>query len=311
MSRISAHTGAAARLAEPSPVGVLADRYFRYLIVWPAILVLLLIGLFPLVYSAIVSFQKINRRVEDTSFHGLLNYGRLVGDDRFWESLLHTGIFTAIALPLELVLGFLLAKLMLDRLPGRQIFIALLLLPAVISPIVAGAMWRLMFDNIFGPINQVLGWIAGGPVNILWTINDNPVVVYSAILVCEIWQWTPFMFLILLAALANVDRSQLEAAELDGASYWQTLSKVILPAIKPVVIVALTIRGLDLVRLFDIVWALTRGGPGTMTETLSVYAYIRGFERFDVSFTAALAFVVIVLLSLIVMVMLKRLEIAR
>ncbi len=311
MSQPAGHAGVDIESDGVSRIGVLADRHFRYLIIWPAILVILLIGLFPLVYSLIVSFQRINRRVEDTSFHGLLNYGRLLGDDRFWESLLHTGIFTAIALPLELILGFFLARLFLDRLPGRQVFIALLLLPAVISPIVAGAMWRLMFDNIFGPINQVLGWLAGGPVNILWTVNSNPIVVYFAILVCEIWQWTPFMFLILLAALSNVDRSQLEAAELDGASYWQTLSKVILPAIKPVVVVALTIRGLDLVRLFDIVWALTRGGPGTMTETISVYAYIRGFERFDVSYTAAIAFVVIVFLSAIVMAMLKRLEIAR
>ena len=155
------------------------------------------------------------------------------------------------------IFGFLLARLLLDRLPGRQVFIALLLLPAVISPIVAGAMWRLMFDNIFGPINQVLSWLAGGPVNILWTVNSNPVIVYFAILVCEIWQWTPFMFLILLAALSNVDRSQLEAAELDGASWWQTLSKVVLPAIKPVVIVAL-------------------GHPGTIEEVEIDTAHFKG-----------------------------------
>jgi len=302
---------AAAGPAEPPALGLWVDRQFRLLIVAPAVLVLLLIGLFPVVYSLIVSFQKINRRVTDTSFQGFDNYARLFGDDRFWESVLHTGVITGIALPLELVLGLLLAWLFLDRLPGRQAFVALLLLPAVMAPFVAGAIWRLMFDNIFGPINQVLGWIAGEPRTVMWLVNNDPLIVYGAILVCEVWQWTPFMFLILLAALSNVDRSQLEAAEIDGASGWTVFRKIVLPAIRPVVIVALTIRGLDLVRLFDIVWALTRGGPGNMTETLSVYAYVKGFERFDISMTAALTFVVIVSLSVVMFVVLRRVEIGR
>jgi len=225
--------------------------------------------------------------------------------------VLHTGLVTAIALPLELLFGLLLAWLFLNRMPGRQTFIALLLLPAVMAPFVAGAIWRLMFDNVFGPINQVLAWIAGSPQDVLWLINDNPLIVYTAILVCEVWQWTPFMFLILLAALSNVDRSLLEAAEIDGASGWRVFRQIVLPAIKPVVIVALTIRGLDLIRLFDIVWALTRGGPGNMTETISVYAYVKGFERFDVSMTAALTFVVIISLSIGVFVLLRKVEIGR
>ena len=297
--------------ASPSAAGLFVDRHFRLLILWPAVLVILLIGLFPIIYSLIVSFQKINRRVEDFSFHGWLNYGRLIGDDRFWESLLHTGILTVVALPIELALGLLLAWLLLNKLPGKQAFVALVLLPAVMAPFVAGAMWRLMFDNIFGPINQIIAWVTGAPPEIVWLVNDNPVIVYSAILICEVWQWTPFMFLILLAALTNVDRSQLEAAEIDGASGWTVFRRIVMPAIMPVVIVASTIRGLDLVRLFDIVFALTRGGPGNMTETLSVYAYFKGFERFDISFTAALTFVVIVSLSLLVLFLLKRFEVGR
>ena len=133
----------------------------------------------------------------------------------------HTALITAIALPLELIFGFLLAELFLERMPGRQVFVALLVLPTVISPIVAGATWRLMFDVRFGPIGQILSFFAGEPVRILWTVN--PAFVYPAIIICEVWQWTPFMFLLLLAALSNVDQSQLEAAELDGASYWRTL----------------------------------------------------------------------------------------
>lgn len=296
---------------DPSAVSLLADRWFRWLIVAPSVFMLLLVGLFPFVYSLIASFQRINRRVTDTSFHGLLNYERLLGDERFWDALLNTAIFTVVALPVELGLGLLLARLFLNPIPGRQIFIALLILPSVIAPFVGGAMWRLMFDNVFGPINQVLSWLAGHRVEILWLLNDNPAIVFGAILACEIWQWTPFMFLVLLAGLTNVDRSLVEAAQLDGASEFQVFTRIMVPLIRPVILVALTIRGLDLVRLFDIVYALTRGGPGTMTETLSIYMYIAGFERFDISFTAAIAFVVILSLSLLLMLLLRRTGLTR
>jgi len=299
------------RPVHSSAWGLFADRHFRWLIVWPAILVLLLVGLFPVVYSLIVSFQKITRRVTDTSFQGFYNYERLLGDDRFWEAVLNTAVITAIALPVQLILGLALARLFLEKLPLRQLLIAVILLPAVIAPFISGAVWRLMFDNIFGPINEVLRWFLGDDLVLVWLVNKNPFVVYGAILTAEIWQWTPFMFLILLAAWSNVDKSQIEAAEIDGASGWRIFRLIVLPAIRPVIYVALTIRGLDLVRLFDVVWAMTRGGPGNMTETISIYAYIKGFELFHVSRTAAFTFIVIVSLSLLMMLILRRVEIAK
>lgn len=290
-------------------IGLFADRRFKYLVIAPAIFILLFIGLFPLIYSLIVSFQNINMMEEDTSFHGLMQYGYLLQDLRLWQSLGHTLLITAIALPIELLVGLAMAFLFLERLPGRPIFVSLLVLPTMIAPIVAGATWRLLFDNRYGPINQVLGWIAGEPMTVLWIIKPN--LVYPAILLAEIWQWTPFMFLILLAALSNVDKNLTEAAEIDGASYWRIFWRIVLPAIWPVITVALLIRGLDLFRLFDVVWALTKGGPGTMTETISVYTYIQGFRQFETSYTAAIAFLVIVLLSVVVIFALRRMELAR
>lgn len=285
------------------------DRGFRLALVAPSIAVLLLVGVFPLVYLIVVSFQNITMSDTDTSFQGLLNYQRIFSDSRLWQSLLHTLIFMAVALPIELLLGLTMAQLFIERIPGRAVFIALLVLPVLVSPIVAGATWSLMFDNRFGPINQILGWFAGQPVTLLWTIKPN--LVYAAILIAEIWQWTPFMFLLLLAALSSVDKSQLEAAAIDGATWWRTFRQIVLPAIWPVMAVAVLIRALDLFRLFDIVWALTKGGPGTMTETVSMFAYVKGFQQFDTSYVAAVSLLIIVLLTATVLWTLKRVELSR
>jgi multiple sugar transport system permease protein len=297
-------TGAAGARATP-----FVDRNFKYLMIFPAVAVILFIGLFPVIHTLMISVQNLTMLDEDTSFHGLVHYGRLLSDGRFWEAIGHTLIFVVVALPTELVLGLALAYLFLDRLPGKQVFVALLVLPVVVSPVIAGATWRLLFDQRYGPINQVIGWFAGEDVTILWTVD--PAFVYPAILIAEIWQWTPFMFLLLLAALSNVDQSQLEAAEIDGASFWRTFFKVVLPAIWPVMAIAVLIRALDLFRLFDVVWALTRGGPGTLTETFSIYAYVQGFQQFETSYTAAMSLVVIILLAITVTLVLRRMEIDR
>lgn len=285
------------------------DRSFKYWMIVPAVLVILLIGLFPIIHTLIVSVQNMTMMDEDTSFHGLVHYEALVSDRRFWSSLAHTLLIIAIALPAELLLGLALAHLFLERMPGKQIFVSLLVMPVVISPIIAGATWRLLFDTRFGPINQILSWFAGEPVSILWTVD--PTFVYPAILIAEIWQWTPFMFLLLLAALTNVDQSHMEAAELDGAGFWRSFRHIVLPAIWPVVAIAVLIRGLDLFRLFDVVWALTRGGPGTRTETISIYAYVKGFQQFESSYTSAMAFVVIVILVASITLVLRRMDIER
>jgi multiple sugar transport system permease protein len=288
---------------------VFADRNFKYLLVAPAIFMLLVVGLFPFIYTLLVSFQNITLIEQDYSFSGFLHYARLFEDWRLWEAILHTAVFTAIALPLELIFGLLLARLFLNDLPLKSLFVGLLVIPAVISPIVAGSMWKLIFDHRYGPINQIISWILGEPVTILWTVS--PQWVYPAIIICEVWEWTPFMFLILLAALSNVDRSLIEAAEIDGASFWKVFIHISLPSIWPVMVIALIIRALDLVRLFEIVFQLTRGGPGNLTETISIYMYIKGFQQFETSYMGALVFLVILLLTAIVMFALSRVEIAR
>ena len=149
------------------------DRNFKYWLISPAIFLLLLIGLFPLIFSLVVSFMRVSMLETDTSFAGLVNFIQLFHDARLWQSLVHTVLIMVIALPIELLLGLAMAYLFLDRMPGRQILVSLLVLPTIISPIVAGATWRLLFDNRYGPINQIIGWFAGHPVAALWTVNPG------------------------------------------------------------------------------------------------------------------------------------------
>jgi multiple sugar transport system permease protein len=289
--------------------GAVGTGGFKYLLIVPAVFILLAFGLFPFLYSVVVSFQKLSLLDQYTDFQGLLNYRRLLQDQRLWNAVLHTAVITAVALPVQLLLGLLLAHHFLEERPMKRLFVALLIIPSVISPMVAGSMWRLMFDDRYGPINQMIGWVLGEHVSILWTIQAAWA--YPAIIICDVWEWTPFMFIILLAALANVDREQLDAAAIDGANAWQMFRYVSLPAIWPVMMIALLIRGLDLIRLFDIVWQLTRGGPGNATETISIYMFVRGFQEFETSYTGAMVVVLILLFTALLVAALRRMEIAR
>lgn len=285
------------------------ERWFKYLLIAPAVFIILLIGLYPFIKLIITSFQNISMFDNDLGYQGFIHYARLFEDDRLWSSIMHTVLFTAVALPIELILGYFLALLFLVYIPFKQTLVAIILLPTVISPIVAGSTWRLMFDQRFGPINQVISWFAGRDVEILWTIETH--LVWPAVLVAEVWQWTPFMFLILLAALSNVDKEQLEAAQIDGASWWMSFRKIVLPAIMPVMFIAVLIRALDLFRVFDVIWTMTQGGPGTATETISIYAYQMAFREFETSYSAAIAFLIIFLLTVLVIWALRRVEVAR
>lgn len=275
----------------------------------PAVFLLFLIGVLPFLWSVWVSLMNLSGSNRVGSFVGLSNYARLLSDERLGEALLRTFLIMAVALPIQLFLGMLLALHFQAERPLKKLFVALLVLPAVISPMVAGSMWRLMFDNRFGPINQIISFFTEKPVVLLWTIRgDLP---FWSIVITEVWQWTPFMFIILMAAISNVDRDQMYAAAMDGARRHQVFWHVVLPAIRPVLIIAILIRALDLFRIFDAVWQLTRGGPGNRTETISVYMYIRGFQGFDTSYVAAIVVVLAVLLSIFLTLVLRRVELGR
>jgi multiple sugar transport system permease protein len=204
---------------------------------------------------------------------------------------------------LELILGFSLAQLLVTDMIGKRVIVAALLLPVMVMPVVVGYTWRLLWDAQYGPINQIIGWIIGRPFTYTW-LAKTPTAIF-AILVTEIWQWTPFMFLVFLSGLAVLDPEIFEAADIDGAGGWNKFWHLTIPLMRPIIIVALLIRGLDALKFFDIIFTLSGGGPGNSTETISFYIYQVGYQFFRLGYGAAAAFVLLVFLVIMLTFLLR------
>jgi multiple sugar transport system permease protein len=278
------------------------------LMVLPAVLLLLAIVIFPLLYSLRLSVTSydINPTIPRT-FVGLENYASVLRDPRFLGSLRTTAIIAGAAIVIEFVLGLALAVVLSGRLiRGKRFIVPLLILPLMVPPVVAGFSWKLLWQPRFGPINQVLGWFAGRPVEIEWLSQAQTAI--PAIIITDVWQWTPFMFLILLAGLSALNPELLEAAELDGAGQLRRLFSIIIPVIRPVILVAVLFRALDAIRLFDIIYTLTEGGPGYTTETVAFMLYLRGFKFFDLSFAAAASYLLLVIVTIVTTILLRRIR---
>ena len=281
------------------------ERNLRYLFVLPSVVMILGIGLFPLFYSLGISFLQWDLQRPQRRFIWFKNYATALKDDRMWQAMGHTLIIIVAAVILELLLGLILAQTLSGHLPGKRFIVPLLLLPVVMAPLIVGYTWRMLWDTQYGPINQVLGWVLGYPLKLVWLGNPNTV--YPAILVTEIWQWTPFMFLVLLAGIVAIDPQLREAAALDGATPWQSFVHVTLPLVQPIMVLAILFRALDVFKLFDIIYSLTGGGPGTQTETISYYVYILGFKNFRLGYTAAMSYLVLLVVSVLITLLWRRL----
>ncbi len=256
----------------------------------PAVALLLALSVYPLLYLVKLSFTGAQGGF--TPAH----YARLL-EDRFfliavWQTLLYTGV----ALALELALGLGLA-LLVDSLPrGRGLFRAGLLAPMLLPPVVAAVVWRLIYNPQFGVLNGTLRSLGVDTSGLVWTSGESSALL-SVILV-DVWEWTPFLFLLLTAGLQAVPQEPIEAARIDGASSWRVFRDVTLPLLKPTLLVAVLLRAMDLMRIFDQIFILTRGGPGFATETVSLYIYRTAFRFFNFGYAAAMSFVCLVLATL-------------
>jgi multiple sugar transport system permease protein len=272
----------------------------------PALIVVVAVTIFPTIYSLYLSFFQWEPIVPDKPFIGLGNYQELFRTPRFWNASLVTALLTVVGVGLEMALGFAFADFVMGDRRGQRWVVALMLLPVMVMPVVVGYTWRLLWDAAYGPINQVLGWIILRPVNYTWLGQTSTAL--FAIIVTEVWQWTPFMFLIFYAGMATLDQDVFEAAEMDGASPWQQFWRVTVPLMTPIIIVATLIRAVDAIKMFDVVYTLTGGSPGTSTETVSFYIYQVGYQFFRLGYGAAASIVLLIVLSVLMTFLLRSLR---
>jgi multiple sugar transport system permease protein len=282
-----------------------SDRNFRWLLVAPAVCLILALSIFPLLFSLWVSFVNYDFQIPGHAFVGLKNFEQVVFDPVARWSLVVTAILSGSSVLLEFVLGLALALALTTTFRGRGLIMSLVIIPLFISPVVVGQCWALMLQRPFGPTNYILSQLLGFDVTISW-LTQAPWN-FIALIIADVWQWTPFMFVILLAGLSAVPPHVYEAAELDGVGAWQTFWYITVPHIAPMMLLALTFRLLDAVKLFDIIFVLTGGGPGTNTYSASYYLYTIGFTQFHLSNATAGSWIFLVLTVIVVIVLVRRL----
>jgi len=270
------------------------NKIYRNAFLFPAIIVLAAVGLVPFFYAFGSSFVtwELTKPHLGRPFVGFDNYIEILTDDLFWAALKRTLVFSCVSLLVEMVLGFLIALLAnSSRSRIAQLFVILLLPPSIIAPIISGFLWRFMYDAQLGMVNFVLG-LVGIPAQ-AWLGQLNTAM--AAVIMTDIWEWTPFVALIIFSGLRSLPQDILESAEVDGASSFQKIRYVIVPMIKIPILVALLFRGMEVLRWFDTIRIMTNGGPGSATHVLSNYLYENAFIYFHIGVSSAIAFLMLIM----------------
>lgn len=277
-------------------------RIFQLAMVLPAVIVLIGINLIPIINTFVTSLQDYFLPVPDARhFVGLDNYINLFKDERFLNSLRLTLIYTFSVVALETVLGFIIALLLSRQTPGSNLVRGILLLPIILTPITVAFMWRVMFNPSIGILNYLLSLVNIPPQ--MWIYSTGQAL--PALFLVDIWQKTPTMILIFVTGFLGLPDEVLEAGMIDGASPWQSLWQIKIPLMKPVMVVAILFQTIDAARLFDIIFILTRGGPGTATETLSLLTYLNGFGFLKMGYAAASGLVLTLIIAILALLIIR------
>lgn len=271
----------------------------------PGVLTILLVALFPLGWTFWESLHLHDLRMPwlGRPFIGLANYIEAVGDPRFRGALAHTMFFAATSVTLELVIGLWLALALNRAFRGRGLVRAAVLVPWAIPTVVSALLWRFMFEGQTGIVNSALVSLGILREPIVWFIQ--PHTAWVPVILADVWKTTPFVALLLLAGLQNIDASLYEAARIDGASAWRQFRYVTLPLLKPAILVALIFRTLDAFRVFDLIYALTGGGPGTSTEPIALYTFNSLLQNLQFGYGSALSVIVFVVTFSLAMVYIR------
>ena len=267
----------------------------KHLFLWPAFLIVLMISLFPLIYALTVSFQAM-RLVPPLPprFVGFDNYANILSSARFWGSVGVTSTIVFASVTIQYVAGFALALALHHNVPGTSLYRVTFLLPMFLAPVCVAMIARMIFNPVFGPMNQFFSMI-GFPNLPFLTDATFAVAVLIAI---EVWQWTPFVLLLMLAGLQGLPPEVFEAARVDNVSAWRRFRDITFPMLLPISVAVVFIRIIEGFKVIDTVFALTGGGPGTSTETLTLFAYNEGFKKFNLGQASALSFVFLIVVIL-------------
>ena len=278
-----------------------AEHPFPWL--FPAAALMTIFGIYPLVYAIGLSFFKKNAATRKMVLDFDHNWTKMLYDERVWNALFNTLVYTGLALAFQLVLGMLIALLLDSERKGYALLRALMTLPLVIPPAVTAMMFLLMLNGSFGVLSR--GLISMGLLPVGFSILGNADTALAGVLLAEIWQWTPFMVLIMMAGLRSLPKEPFEAAAIDGATAFQVFFKLTLPMMSKVIAIAVLIRGIDLFRAFDYVKVMTDSGPGTATETLTSYAGRIYFGNADFPYASTIALMTLIIVIVVSSVFMK------
>ena len=277
------------------------------LLIAPAIIILLLVNIVPLMWSLGLSFFKFRaNQMKPPSFSWFYNYEKMLTKENIWESLQTTGIVVASSVFIQMILGFALAMLFAKKFPLRKIILMLVLTPMMLSYVAVGIFFKLFYEPEFGLLSQFIQIFTGE----MYVLLATPAGALLGVIVADAWQWTPFVMLLSLAGLVSVPKYLYEAAEIDRISWWRQFTTITFPYVRSLLLLAVLFRTIETFKIFDLVYILTNGGPGTATETIAVLVYRMAFQYFMTSNSTALGyiliFIVIVLTSLYLYVIKKR-----
>ncbi len=281
------------------------DRMFATMMISPSLFVILIVCLFPLIYGIILSFFSYELALPvPIRFVGIQNFIKLAKDATFWHSVFISMITVVFGAALQLVLGFGAALVLNKEFRGRSALVSILLIPTTIAPVVVGFVFRMILNDRFGPLNFFIRQIGLPPVPWL----SNPKAAVAGIILGNGWEWFPFIMLVLLAGFQSISQELIDAAKVDGASDWRAFWSVTLPLMRPIIIVAVLIRAIEDLKLFDIIFVTTGGGPGIATTTMNMYAYQRGFSFFSIGYASALSYAQLILTLVLIRALFKQLS---
>lgn len=276
------------------------EKWAPWLLLTPTLIIMNVVGVYPLLHSLYLSFTgyRPTNPTQHQGWVGVDNYVRALTNDQFWHAIGMTSLFTACSVALSLALAIGLALLFHRKLPGFVLMRSVILIPMLVTPIAVGLIWRIMMIPELGALNYMFGLVGIDPM--LWASSRSTAMI-SMILV-DVWQWTPFMFIIIFAGLKSLPQSPFESAAIDGAGPLMTFRLVTLPMLKPVITIAVLLRLLDAIRTYDTVYIVTKGGPDFATDLISIYLQRVNFRFFDLGYGAAASWLILIFVLIVVLV---------